>query len=839
MGAAAPAVPAGSTFVKGSIVESLTSFGLILDYTAQGQTRMTQFLGAGVAGSSGTITEPFAIAGKFPAARMHAHYTRGVTLGEAFYLSIQTPYHLLVMGDPLCRPHAHVPVVTVTNLADGDVVSGSRVITPGATTASTNGIAVFELYLDGVRRQTAPFGAGFTLDTTTLADGWHEARVVALENSAIATQGDQVIHFRVSNLGQQLQVATTNVTVSSTAGSFSLGVGPVSGFASVIAVVKGSRVLAVLGSAGGQASIELSHIGHGTSVLRAYGAMSSGLVYSPPITVNVTDPPDTNAPVVAAFYPQVGTNGTFSALRSKPAYKNGDVIYLNVVPSEPVAWTTNSTIVFGNGSAAPYLFQFNGLGSISPIPNVASSTNPAVFRYTLADTRDAQGAFPVAITLRDFAGNLSTATNTFTTDFVPPFVAQSFVAPEIAAPGEKVTFNLLLSETVLNAPPLSVNGQPAALIASNGNRLTYQYTVSGGDSVGTNRAELTNLLDLAENAVATFRIEDTFEGKTSGVQLTNYPPWSATTNATQGGDAYITNSIAAPGSTRSAVFRDRPGNPTNQIFWYNLPTLATAAAIEFDVYVDDRNTTGNVIFEVRPSLGTGSQREVALQITQAASNTWRLVALRQAGSVVLSTNLPVQTWHRVGFSNDVVANTYSVFLDGVALTNNAAYAVAFSNLFALGNFQFRSTGADEDLYLDNVVAETPAPLLEISADADADGLPDAWELKHFGDLATASATTDSDGDGQPDRAEYLAGTSPVDRASALQTAAFAMDAAMSNLFTLSFDTVPGRTYTLQAATNVSGAWQGVSNHFATGTNWTLQVTPPAPDASYWRLLLVP
>ena len=58
-----------------------------------------------------------------------------------------------------------------------------------------------------------------------------------------------------------------------------------------------------------------------------------------------------------------------------------------------------------------------------------------------------------------------------------------------------------------------------------------------------------------------------------------------------------------------------------------------------------------------------------------------------------------------------------------------------------------------------LIAAPPAPL---AADTDGDGLPDEWELAHFGDLTTASATSDFEGDGTSDLAEYVAGTSPTD-----------------------------------------------------------------------------
>ncbi len=54
-----------------------------------------------------------------------------------------------------------------------------------------------------------------------------------------------------------------------------------------------------------------------------------------------------------------------------------------------------------------------------------------------------------------------------------------------------------------------------------------------------------------------------------------------------------------------------------------------------------------------------------------------------------------------------------------------------------------------------------------TADSDSDGIPDAWEQQHVGNLSTMTEDSDWDGDGVPDRLEYLAGTDPTNRASCL------------------------------------------------------------------------
>ena len=58
------------------------------------------------------------------------------------------------------------------------------------------------------------------------------------------------------------------------------------------------------------------------------------------------------------------------------------------------------------------------------------------------------------------------------------------------------------------------------------------------------------------------------------------------------------------------------------------------------------------------------------------------------------------------------------------------------------------------------VTVVQGPDVESGDDTDHDGLPDEWEIQHFGDLSTADETTDTDNDGLPDRDEYLYGTDP-------------------------------------------------------------------------------
>jgi len=102
-----------------------------------------------------------------------------------------------------------------------------------------------------------------------------------------------------------------------------------------------------------------------------------------------------------------------------------------------------------------------------------------------------------------------------------------------------------------------------------------------------------------------------------------------------------------------------------------------------------------------------------------------------------------------------------------------------------------------------------------TADTDADGLPDAWELETLGDL-TGTATGDPDRDGQNNAAELAAGTNPLD------TRMLLPEAATGTLRWLGFS---GRTYTLERAVNLGGTFEPVLRRLS-GVEGTNSVVDP-------------
>ncbi len=197
---------ANSRIIPGAICENFTSFGGDLSESpaSAGQTPLSEFLRYGAAGSSGTVEEPLDFQSKFPLASLQVHYARGYSLAEAFYLSVQSPYQLLIVGDALAQPWAVMPQVHLQDIEPGDTVSGNIFITPESPLGGGPRVARWHLWIDGRHAEECLPGEAFEVDTRRLADGYHEFRVVGHVGQEVATQGRIIIPLEIDNHSRQV-----------------------------------------------------------------------------------------------------------------------------------------------------------------------------------------------------------------------------------------------------------------------------------------------------------------------------------------------------------------------------------------------------------------------------------------------------------------------------------------------------------------------------------------------------------------------------------------------------------------------------------------------------------
>lgn len=175
----------GSSILPGAICEHLTSCGGMMgEY--DGQTPLTELLGAGAAGASGTVTEPYAIQGKFPNPFIHWFYAQGCNLAEAFYQSVTGPYQLLIIGDALCRPWAQPAVIELVKPVPGATLKGKLKLSPRLREKPKGPTPAFEVWLDGAWIGTISGRArSLTFDTVAFADGWHELTIAVSPQSPV------------------------------------------------------------------------------------------------------------------------------------------------------------------------------------------------------------------------------------------------------------------------------------------------------------------------------------------------------------------------------------------------------------------------------------------------------------------------------------------------------------------------------------------------------------------------------------------------------------------------------------------------------------------------------
>jgi hypothetical protein len=263
-GWASPDIDGGSfTLLPGAFCDHLTSYAATYDVASQ--VKMSRWIAKGASGTAGTVEEPCNYATKFPHPRVHVVYRRGMTLGESWFRSMgNVPFQTLFTGDPLTCPWQLAPTLQVTGLGGG-AVSGVVQLTPSATPHPMGGAAIAEceLFVDGVRIARAPLMAGFALDTLALADGWHDVRVRATDDSAGRNSAVWQSAVLVANTGASVTCTPSALTGDLTT-RFDLALATAGGDVDEIVVLQGARVVASLqgGLASGAGTVHV----HGRNV---------------------------------------------------------------------------------------------------------------------------------------------------------------------------------------------------------------------------------------------------------------------------------------------------------------------------------------------------------------------------------------------------------------------------------------------------------------------------------------------------------------------------------------------------------------------------------------------
>ena len=323
-GWASPAIDgANLTLLPGSFADHLTSYAGHFDTGSQ--TKMSRWIAKGASGSVGAVEEPCNYGGKFPHSRTHFYYYRGLTLGEAWFRGAgYVPFQMLFLGDPLTRAFTHIPVVSVPDAPSG-TVSGTVTMTPAATTTYAGAaISGFELMIDGVVVDSVAPGSAFALDTTNIADGWHDLRILAWDDRPMQATGRWLGELRVDNGGRAMTLVPA-ATSEDLGTHFDFDLSAANPSADEMRLLQNGRVVAALAGSQGTVSLWGATLGADTSTLQGEAIYSDGeVVRSAQHTLTVSNSGGGTQQVPVAYDHTVTIYDGVSTVLSLPATHDDD-----------------------------------------------------------------------------------------------------------------------------------------------------------------------------------------------------------------------------------------------------------------------------------------------------------------------------------------------------------------------------------------------------------------------------------------------------------------------------------------------------------------------------------
>ncbi len=277
-----------SRFLPGAIAEALTSYGG--HFAHRKQTKLSEFLRHGAAGSSGAVAEPLSIPAKFPVSYMHVHYADGSSLAEAFYQSIDHPYQLLVVGDPLARPFARFTRVRLKAPSVDQPWQGMVLLRPNIEPPEGRDARRLELWVDGRFVDAIEPWDVFLWDTRTVDDGRHQLRILAVNGDRIETRSYVKLGIDVANAGRGVTADISKGRVAYEENIVLTGAAPK---AAEVLVFHGNLQLAASPVDGGQWTVSLPAraVGPGPVELFAVARFDSGPASrSVPLFVDIQPP---------------------------------------------------------------------------------------------------------------------------------------------------------------------------------------------------------------------------------------------------------------------------------------------------------------------------------------------------------------------------------------------------------------------------------------------------------------------------------------------------------------------------------------------------------------------
>ena len=277
-------------------------------------------------------------------------------------------------------------------------------------------------------------------------------------------------------------------------------------------------------------------------------------------------------------------------------------------------------------------------------------------------------------------------------------------------------------------------------------------------------------------------------------------------------------------------------NKKNEYTWPKVETSREVAS----VIVDNADASGVEISGEWPVSNYNSDRYGAdyLHNNKIASNDlW----VRFTPEIPSNATYVVSLFWNGGDSRGSAVPVEIVYDGGVA-TNLVDMTRKSSVWNAIGRWPFKKGNSGSVRILTNgqkdktVIADAVkfAIVEELDPqDIDGNGLPDAWERRHFLQNGGVDPKADPDGDGFSNREEYLSGTDPNDAGSPLYLSDFG---ASGSEVSISWKGLAGRTYRVYSSETLDLASFKPYGGFVEGTNGEMKISlQSASPSAFFRV----
>lgn len=342
MGLAGPEPARLASFAPGAMAEHLTSFGAI--FHTPDQTKLTAWLKAGAASSAGTVTEPFSLWTKFPAARFFVHYAAGCSLLESYAESVASPMQLHLVGDPLLKPWAPKLAIELSAKEEASAPGRKKIEVRSEGTVTPT---MYLFLLDG-RVVTAGPAASLSLDTAGLADGYHALRVVAYGGGEIRAQATAELPLTATGGGRSVDLISPAAGATVDAGRpFKVRVRAAGNPAALALFSFGRRVAEAPGAGEAELTVPTAGLGEGPVQIQPVAVYAGGIVVRGAPAILLLEPRN-RAPEPGNVVATKRTDGSVQ-LRAEGRDADGDTVqtdWFRRIPASPNAlpaeWTTTN-----------------------------------------------------------------------------------------------------------------------------------------------------------------------------------------------------------------------------------------------------------------------------------------------------------------------------------------------------------------------------------------------------------------------------------------------------------------------------------------------------------------